>query len=203
MGRLSGLMSLGGLLTVTLLLTACDSQKQPAQAAYAQVEASVAPVRDNLEKYAPEDFERLNELMDQMKARLNSKDYQGALAIQPHVMSQLAAASTAAAQKRNALVSSLNLDWRKLAAIVPGMMSQVSARLSDLQAMSRLPASVTRDGVKRVRAGMTDLNADWNTALQASRRNDYAAAVTAAQSIKKRCQEFGVLLGAPFSETAL
>jgi len=183
-----------------LALAACSSQKQPAQAAYAQVEASVAPVREDLEQYAPEEYEQLNTLIDQMKARLNSSDYEGALTVQPQVMAQLGTASAAAAKKKNQWVASLNVDWRVLAVTVPRMINQLNLRVSDLKGMAKLPSNVVRDAVQRAQTALPELTTDWKTALDASRRNDLVTAVNKAQGIKKRCTELAGLLGTKLAD---
>jgi len=199
MGKQSGLMW-PSLLLVVSLLTGCDSQKQPAQAAYAQVEASIAPVREDLEKYAADEYEQLDSLVDQMKAKLNAKDYEGALRLQSQIKMQLIRASSAAAKKKNALATSMLTDWRVMVVSVPRMINQIKGRLSDLKGMSRLPANVTRDAVQRVQTSMSQVTADWDAAINASRRNNIATAVTQAESIKKRCAEFAVQLGANLSD---
>src|SRR5690242_14973223 len=109
MGKLSVWVGL-----FALLLVACDSQKEPAQAAFAQVQASVDPVSADLEKYAPEEFAQLSALIDDMKAKLNAKDYAGALAARAQVMNKLAEVSGAAGGRKNALVKQLSGEWREL-----------------------------------------------------------------------------------------
>lgn len=184
-----------GLLGVLALLSACDSQKQPAQAAYAQIETSVAAVRENLEKFAPAEYEQLNGLMDQMKTRLNGKDYTGALQFQPQIMAQLREASGVAAKAKNQLTTAMVGEWRQSAVDIPRMLTQLNARIAELKAMARLPANVARDALQHVQASLPDLTTDWNGAMDASRRNDVTTAVTKAQSVKKRCSEFAAQLG--------
>jgi hypothetical protein len=106
MGKIAVVVSV-----MALLLTACDSQKQPAEAAFAQAQASVAPVSAELEKYAPEEFARLTALLDDMKSKLNSKDYAGAVALRTQVMSQLVAASGAAGKRKNVDAAVLG-EWK-------------------------------------------------------------------------------------------
>ena len=183
------------LIFTSVLLTACDPQKQPAEAAYARAEASVGPVRENLEKYAPDDYEELNALMDKMRARLNAQDYQGALDIQPQVMSQLALASSAAGQKKNSLMRSLGNDWRTLSVSVPHVINQLTTRVNELLAMgNKLPANVHRDAVVRAQSMMAQLSGQWNAALETAQHNNLDDAVGKAQIVKKRCTEIATSL---------
>ena len=194
--RLASVVMLG----VSLLLGACDPDKLPAQQAYAQVEASVAPVRESLEKYAPEEYDQLNQLMDTMRARLNSEDYQGALDMKAKVMAQLAVASSAAGQKKNAVVQSLSADWKTLAATIPGEMEQVTARVNTLLNANKLPAGVTRDTVVRSQAIVAQLNGQWNAALASAQRNSIDDAVKQAQEVKKRYTDVATALNLKLGE---
>lgn len=178
-----------------LFLAACDPQKQPAQAAYAQVEASVGPVRESLQKYAPDEYEKLNQMMDAMRSRLNAQDYQGAIQMQPNVMAQLAAASSVAGMKRNAVVSELSAEWRTLSASIPNEMKQVSDRVNSLLSASRLPAGVSRDTVVRSQSVVAEISGQWVSATNSAQHNNLDDAVTQANTVKKRCADVATALG--------
>ena len=190
MGKLSALVSL-----FLLLLVACDSQKEPAQAAFAQVQASVGPVSADLEKYAPDEFAELSELIDGMKAKLNSKDYAGALAARAQVMNKLAAVSGVAGKRKNELAKQLAGEWRELAASVPTLLAQVNSRINDLQGAKRLPADIGAEALQQAGQSMPTLSIEWEGALNAVKRRDVDTAVTKAREIKKRATEIGVSLG--------
>ncbi len=187
-------------IATSLLLAACDPDKLPAQQAYAQVEASVGPVRESLEKYAPEEYEQLNQSMDTMRSRLNSEDYQGALDMKAKVMAQLAVASSVAGQKKNAAVQSLSADWKALAATVPGAIEQVTDRVNSLLATNKLPAGVSRDTVVRSQAIVAQLSGEWNAALTSAQHNSIDDAVKQAQEVKKRYTDVATALNLKLAE---
>lgn len=188
------------LIVLCSLLSACDPNKQPAQQAYAKVEASVAPVREMLEKYAPEEYEQLNQTMDSMRTKLNSEDYQGALEMQPRVMAQLAAASSAAGQRKNEVVRDLSNEWRTLVATVPGMVELVTSRVNTLLAASKLPAGISRDTVVRSQAIVAQLSGQWNAALSSAQRSSYDDAVKQGKEVKKRCLDVATALNLKLPE---
>ncbi|HEX2586420.1 MAG TPA: hypothetical protein VHL14_14935 [Steroidobacteraceae bacterium] len=188
------------LIVVCSLLSACDPNKQPAQAAYAKVEASVAPVREMLEKYAPEEYEQLNQTMDSMRTKLNSDDYQGALEMQSKVMAQLAAASSAAGQRKNSMVRGLSNEWKTLVATVPGMVEQVTARVNSLLTANKLPAGVSRETVVRSQGIAAQLSGQWNAALSSAQRNSFDDAVKQGNEVKKRCLDVATALNLKLSE---
>ncbi|HVY22727.1 MAG TPA: hypothetical protein VG962_05170 [Steroidobacteraceae bacterium] len=189
------------LLSVALLLGACDPQKQPAEAAYAQIEASVAPVRESLEKYAPQEYDQLNQMMDQMRGHLNSGDYQGALDMRRKVMEQLAAASSAAGLKRNEVVRELSSQWKTLSASVPDEIKLVTDRVNTLLKAGKLPNGVTRDVVVQSQSTMAEISGQWNAAMSSAQHNNLDDAVTQANKVKKRCADVATSLGLKLSES--
>jgi hypothetical protein len=178
-----------------LLLVACDSQKEPAQAAFAQVQASVDPVSADLEKYAPQEFAELSALIDDMKSKLNTKDYAGALAARAQVMYKLAQVSGAAGKHKNELVKQLAGEWRELAVSVPALMTQVNTRLGDLQSAKKLPADITAASLQQAKQSMADMGVEWTTTLDAMKRRDTGTAVSKAKEIKRRATDIGATLG--------
>ena len=167
-----------------LLLGACDPQKQPAEKAYAQVETSVGPVREMLEKYAPEDYEKLNQMLE-MKDK---------------VMAQLVTASSVAGQKKISVTQSLSAEWKSLAASMPGMIDQVSGRVNSLLSATKLPAGVTHDTVVRSQAIVAQLSGQWNGALSSAQRNALDDAVKQAREVKKRCIDVASALNLKLTE---
>lgn len=190
MGKLSLWVGLAA-----MLLVACNSQKEPAQAAFAQVQASVAPVSADLEKYAPQQFAELSEMIDGMKAKLNAKDYAGALAARAQVMSKLAEVSGVAGSRKNQLNKQLTGEWRELVVAVPALLVQVNARVSELQGAKKLPAEVSAVALQQGKQSLSDLGVDWTAALDAMKRRDTDTAVTKAREIRKRATEIGAMLG--------
>jgi hypothetical protein len=180
---------------VALLLTACDSQKQPAEAAFAQAQASVAPVSAELEKYAPEEFAKLTALLDDMKSKLNSKDYAGAVALRTQVMSQLLAASSAAGNRKNKLMQQLSDEWKTIGVSIPQMLAQLNSRMNYLQGLTKLPAGVEAEDVQQAKQSIIELNNQWAAAMNAARNRNPEAAMSQVHAIQKRGAEVGAMLG--------
>jgi hypothetical protein len=180
---------------IVLLLAACNSQKQPAEAAFAQAQASVAPVSAELEKYAPEEFAKLTALLDDMKSKLNSRDYAGAVALRAQVMGQLVAASGAAGQRKNELLKQFSNDWQTLAASIPQLLAQLNSRENYLQGVGKLPKGVGAEGVQQAKQALIDLDSQWAAAMNAARNRDPESALTKAHEIQKRGAEIGAMIG--------
>lgn len=190
MGKLSIAVSL-----LALLLVACNSQKQPAEAAFAQIQSSLTPVSAELEKYAPAEFAQLAALIDDMKSKLNAKDYEGVVALRAQAMQQLAAVSGAAGKRKNELLQQFAGEWKALQVAVPNLLAQLNSRVNYLQGRGKLPADVAASTLQQAKQSITELNEEWTMALNATRNRDTETAVTKAQAIQKRGAEVGAMLG--------
>lgn len=182
-------------LSVVLLLTACDSQKQPAEAAFAQAQASVAPVSAELEKYAPEEFAKLTAKLDDMKSKLNAKDYAGAVALRAQVMTQLLAASSAAGKRKNELLKEFSGEWKVLAASIPQLLAQLNSRMNYLQGLSKLPAGIGAESVQQAKQLLVELDSKWGAATNAAKNRDPESALAKAHEVQKRGAEIGATIG--------
>ena len=189
MGKLSVVLSL------IVCLVGCNSQKAPAEAAFAQVQASVAAISTDLEKYAPEEYVQLSASIDDMKSKLNTKDYAGALAQRAQVMAQLTAVSGAAGKRKNLLQKQLGGQWKELATTVPALLTQLNSRVDALQGAAKLPTEVSAEAFQQAKRAVSDLNAEWLAAQNAMRAREADVAVSKAKEISKRAAEVSTMLG--------
>ncbi len=190
MGKLSVVLSL-----TVLCLAGCNSQKAPAEAAFAQVQTSVAAISTELEKYAPEEYAQLSTSIDDMKSKLNAKDYAGALAQRAQVMAQLAAVSGAAGVRKNARLKELGGQWKELATTVPALLAQLNSRMKSLQGAAKLPAGVSADAFQQAQQVLPSLNTEWAAAQNAIKARETDVAVEKATQVSKRAAEVSALLG--------
>ena len=123
------------MLVFTLVgLSACSAQKDPAAKVFAQLQASINPVSADMERYAPTEYAQLLEVMNDMKAKLNARDYAGVLSMQPKAMSQLLATSGATAKRRIELQHVAGVEWKELLATLPTMLADLGSRIGEFRA---------------------------------------------------------------------
>lgn len=180
------------------LLAACNSQKEPAEQAFAKIEASVGAVRSDLEQYAPEQFADLTAAIDDMKAKLNAKDYAGALAAQGGIMQRLSMTSAAAASNRNAKLRKLTASWRELFARVPPRIEKLGVYVKDLAGKSRLPTGVSKDAVAAAQGALPDLSSAWAAAMMVAAQSNMALAVERGQAVEQRLNQLAAGIGLQF-----
>lgn len=177
------------------LLTACNGQKQPAEAAFASVQVSVAAVRADLEQYAPEEFAALSDAMDSMKAKLNASDYQGALAMQAGIMRQLSATSALSATVKNKKLRAAQVDWRNMSDKVPSELSRLGAHVQELLNKGKFPAGVTREAVLNVQGALPDLAASWTAAMEVAKQNNVLVALDRGKAVQQRIETLAPNVG--------
>lgn len=188
-----------GLLALTWLC-ACSSQKEPAEKAFAQLQASMNPVSADMERYAPAEYAQLVEVVNDMKAKLNARDYAAVLALQPKAMSQLLATSGATAKRRIELQHVSVAEWKTLVATMPKTLAALTERIAELRTGKKLPAGVTAEVVAQATEQLGSLKTAWATALSSAKNGTFDAAVTKAKDLQQQCAQLGARIGLKFAD---
>ena len=84
-------------LVAVALLTACSSQKEPAENAVAQLEASLNEVRADAQQYSAEQLQSVEASINRLKENLAKQEYGTALKAAPAVRSDLESLKSATA----------------------------------------------------------------------------------------------------------
>ncbi|MBL8137104.1 MAG: hypothetical protein JNL48_10830 [Acidobacteria bacterium] len=169
---------------IALVLTAgmtvaCASQKAPAEMALKGLEQAVTAATPEIEMFAADRMTGLTDAVGAAKKKLEGGDYAGVVADVQTVTAQLSAAAQAAAAKK----ADLTTEWATFAAL-PAMVGQVTAKLTELTGLRRLPAGMTKTTVDDARASLDKVNALWSEASGAFEKGDLMAAVARARDIK-------------------
>jgi hypothetical protein len=188
------------LLSALAMLGACSGQKQPAEQAFVQIQASIDPVSADLERYAPDEYEKLTDLVNQMKAKLNSGDYDAVLVLRQQTMTQLITTSSAAAKHKQEMTKELSGDWKALSAAVPKMIGEISTRIDALRDGNQKSSDISSATVTQAEAQLPSLSAGWTAIMSLSKAGNTDAAITKAQELKKRCAQIGAVIGLKFGD---
>ena len=169
---------------IALVLTAgvtvaCASQKAPAEMALKGLEQAVTAATPEIEMFAADQMPGLTGAVDAAKKKLEGGDYAGVITdVQTVTQTLSAAAQTAAATK-----AEVTTEWATFAAL-PAMVGQVTAKLTELTAMRRLPAGMTKTTVDDAKVSLDKVNALWTEASGAFEKGDLMAAVAKARDVK-------------------
>lgn len=173
-----------------VITAGCASQKDPAQMALSGLEQAVSAAQPDIEKFAEERMAGVTAAVAGVKKKFDAGDFAGVIADVPTVTSSLSAAATAAAEKKAALTA----DWGSFAAM-PAMVGQITAKLTELSGMRRLPAGMTTSTVADAKTSLDKVTTLWTEASGAFEKGDLIAAVAKAKDVKPMVDSLMTTLG--------
>jgi hypothetical protein len=185
---------------VVLLVAGCASQKGPAEQAVAAASASLAAVRADAQKYAPEQLQAVDDQLRSLKDSFAKGDYRSVLTSAPTLNSSIRALKYAAEAKKadaEAALARAREAWGPMSTEVPKMVDAIQGRLAAIAKSHHLPRGVTREGLSAATSGVDSLRSMWSEAASASAAGDYTTAVARAQAAKDKAGEIMRSLGMP------
>lgn len=181
-----------------VLLFGCNTQKGPAEQAVASAQAALEGVRDEAQKYAPEQLGGVEGKLSEMKGNFQKGDYAAVLREAPGVTSAIASMKDAAAAKKteaDAAAAKAKDDWGVASTAVPKMVDEIAKRVETLSKTKKLPRGVSKDAVAAAKTGLESLKSTWADATNASSSGDYTTAMAKAQSVKDKAAQIMKSLG--------
>ncbi|HEV2227819.1 MAG TPA: hypothetical protein VGR86_02590 [Steroidobacteraceae bacterium] len=181
-----------------LLLFGCNTQKGPAEQAVASASAALDAVRDEAQKYAPEQLGGVEAKVSDMKGSFEKGDYAGVLAAAPGVTAAIGSMKDAIAAKKTeaeAALAKAKDDWGPASTAVPKMVDEIAKRVATLSKAGKLPKGVSKEAVAAARTGLDSLKSTWSDATNASSSGDYSTAMAKAQAVKDKAAEIMKSLG--------
>lgn len=154
------------------------------------LEQAVSAAQPDLEKFAGEQLASVTAAVAGVKKKFDAGDFAGVIADVPTVTSSLSAAATAAAEKKAALTA----DWGSLAAM-PAAVGQLTARLTELSGLRRLPAGMTKTTLDDAKGSLEKVTALWTEASGAFEKGDLVGAVAKAKDVKPMVDTLMTTLG--------
>ena len=181
-----------------VLVVGCANQKAPAEQAVAGAETALAAVRDDAQKYVPDQLQAVDAQLAALKDSLTKGDYKSVLTGAPTLNSAISSLKDAADAKKadaEAALAKAKDAWGPLSAEVPKMVDAIQSRVTALSKSHHLPKGVTRDGLASAKSGVDSLKSMWSDASNASASGDFTTAVGKAQAVKDKAAEIMKSLG--------
>lgn len=181
-----------------LLLFGCNTQKGPAEQALASAQAGLDAVRDEAQKYAPEQLGGVEGKLSELKGSFQKGDYAGVLAAAPGVTAALGSMKDGIATKKNEAMAALAKakdDWGPASTAVPKMVEEITRHVETLSKTKKLPKGVSKDAVAAAKTGLDSLKSTWADATNASASGDYTTAMAKAEAVKAKGAEIMKSLG--------
>jgi hypothetical protein len=182
----------------SLLATGCAKQKAPATNAVEAIEASLAEVRADAAKYAPDGLKGVEAQLARLNTSLENKEYENVLAGTPQLqkaVDSLKSAVTAGKAQAKSAYAAAKTEWDSLNVEVPKMVETIQARVDELSKKSRLPWGVSKDEFAGAKSGLESMKSLWAEAKSQANNGDAVEAVGKAKTVKGMAQEVRDRLG--------
>jgi len=186
------------LAATALALTACENRKDPAEKTIAQIESSIAEVRADAEKYAPEELKGLDESVATLKRGFGNKRYNEVLTAAPSVTSAVTALKESIAKAKadsEAILAAAQAEWTELSSSVPPLVDAIQSRVDILSKSRKLPKDVDKAGFETIKTDFETVKSDWTAATREYAAGAAADAVRKARAAKSRAEEIHAKLG--------
>ena len=174
------------------LVTGCAKQRAPATKALDQIEKSLAEVKEDAARYAPDGLKGVESQLARLKSSLDNKDYENVLAGTPQlekaVDSLKSAVSSGKAQARAALAAAKS-EWNSLNAEVPQMVDSIQKRVDTLSKSKRLPFGIDKSEFEGAKSAFESMKSAWADAGAEAKKGDPVEATSKGKSAKGMGQQ--------------
>lgn len=185
-------------LVALVVLSACASDKAPAEQAIKAAESAVAGVKAEAAKWVPDQAQALDASLAAVKDKFAKGDYKAVLAEAPALATRASAVAAAATAKKAELANS----WEAMSAGLPQMVEAVRSRIDILSKSKKLPANVTKEKFEAAKAGLAEATKGWDDATAAYKGGNVTDAMAKADTVKKKTVEALEALGMPVPPAA-
>jgi chromosome segregation ATPase len=181
-----------------LALTACTNRKDPAEKTIAQIESSIAEVRADAEKYAPEELKGLDESVATLKRGFGNKRYNEVLTAAPSVNSAVTALKESIAKGKadsEAIMAAAQAEWTELSSSVPPLVDAIQSRVDGLSKSRKLPKDVDKAAFETIKSEFETVKTDWTSATREFTAGAAADAVRKGRAARSKAEEIKGRLG--------
>ena len=174
-----------------MLLSACASDKVPAETALKAAESAVTATVAEASKYVPDEAKGLQDRLNGLKDSFAKGEYKTVLAGAPDLTAQAKALADTAAAKKAELAKS----WADLSGGLPQVLQTIQGRVDILSKAKTLPANVDRATVDGAKTGLDSMNKAWADAQASFSSGNLAEALAKANALKSQAAEIMTKLG--------
>ena len=181
-----------------VLLTACSNQKEPAEKAVAQAEASLSKFRTEAQQYAPEELKVVEDSIDRLEAQLANKEYKTVVMQTPNVASSVAELKSTVARKKaeaEEVLAAAQQEWTELSASVPEIVAKLQEKVDSLAKSRRVPKGLDKASFEAAKQDFEVLKTSWAEAGAEFSSGLVADAVRRGRAAKAKGEELILKFG--------
>jgi PBP1b-binding outer membrane lipoprotein LpoB len=185
------------LAATALFASGCAQQKAPATKALKAVEASLAEVRDDAAKYAPEGLKGVESQVARLNESLDKKEYDNVLAGTPELEKAVGSLKDAVASGKKhaaAALAAAKSEWTALNTEVPKMIENIQTTV-DEQSKKKIRFKVSKEELESAKSGLEWMKSEWAEATAAVNSGKQITAAEKARAVKAKGEEVQKTLG--------
>lgn len=183
---------------IAVLVVGCANQKAPAQQAIAAAQSSLDAVRDEAQKYVPDQLQAIDAQLQSLKDSFAKGDYKAVLTGAPTLSTAISSLKEAAETKKadvEAALAKAKDAWGSMSAEVPKMVEALQKKVDTLSKTHKLPKGMTKEGFAAAKSSFEALKSTWSEASNAAATGNFTDAMTKGQEVKDKAAEIMKSLG--------
>jgi predicted outer membrane protein len=172
------------LAALCLGVAACASQKEPAEQAFAAVEAKFKESSAEIQKYLPERYAEIEASIASLRESMSNEDYGDVVAEAGQVQASLKRAIGESRVRRAQLMVEMESEWDEMAKTMPAMVAAMDKKISSQR--GRAPKGMTGDEWKQTIAEYDAARDAWGKSAAGLTRANFEESVLAARDAKMK-----------------
>ena len=176
-----------------ILFTGCASNEEPARQALAAAEASLAEVRVDAAKFAPEELQIAEARLAKARESLAKEEYKDVLGDATQLTKETATLKEVVVSKQTQAAAATH-EWEALSEEVPKMVKAIEFRVDTLSG-SKLPKDVNKETFEAAKAALQSMKSMWAEASAAYMAGNAVAAADKAREVQAKGEEVFDQLG--------
>ena len=172
------------LAALCLGVAACASQKEPAEQAFAAVEAKFKESGAEIQKYLPERYAEIEASIAALREAMSKEDYGDVVSEAVTVQETLKRSIGESRVRRAQMQVELENEWTELSKSMPAMIDAMDKKITSQR--GRPPQGMTRDAWKQTIADYDAARDVWTKSAAEMTRANFEATVLAARDAKAK-----------------
>jgi DNA repair exonuclease SbcCD ATPase subunit len=180
-------------------LAACSNQKEPAEKAVAQLEASLSQFRSDAEMYAATELKGVEDSIANLKGELARQNYKAVVMQTPTVTGAVTSLKQTVATKKaeaEEMLAAAQQEWDALSASLPEMVTRLQNRVDELNRSRRTPRGMDKAAFESAKQDFEALKSSWAEAGAEFSAGMAADAVRRARAAKMKGDRLVEKIGA-------
>jgi len=176
----------------TLIAGGCSQQKSNATKVLESVESSLADIKADAARYAPEGLKGVESQFERLQTSLKNKEYDDVIAGTPQLrkaVDSLREAVESGKEQARAALAAAKTEWESLSVEVPKLVETIQSRVDELSKKKHLPFGVSKDEFEGAKTSLASMKSTWAEASDDFKSGKPVEATQKARTVKGMGEE--------------